>query len=191
MEAWKSPECANSIGEAHLRIGDIEMIDSATLRRLAAMAVWAMLLVGCGPSDPPGNEVVEYDDGVLRVDGREFRREPSIDDKAYPTLPGRIVVQPRPQHDAEAVALALEWVKRYDLSVEGRSKEGWILVKVPDGYEQQWAAAFSVTNPAQVSATTDTQLSPTPIAPYVAPLNGTSSAIPAADDQLSGAGVQA
>ena len=171
--------------------GDIRMIDPATLRRLAAIAVCAMILVGCGPPDPSGNEVVEYDGSVLRVDGREYRREPSIDDKAYPALPGRVVVQPRPQHDAESVALALEWVKRYDLTVEGRSKEGWIIVKVPDGYEQQWAAAFSTTNPAQVSATTDSSSSPTPIAPYVAPSTGASGAIPAADAGVSGAGVRA
>lgn len=174
-----------------MRIGEIEMIKLTTSRRLAAIAVFAMLLAGCGPSDPPGNEVVEYDGGVLRVDGREFRAEPSLDEKVYPTLRGRIVVQPRPQHDAESVALALEWVQRYGLTVEGRSKEGWILVKVPEGYEQQWAAAFSMANPAQVSATTDGKLSPTPIAPYVAPPDGASGAVPAADDGIAGAGAQA
>lgn len=147
-----------------------------------------MLLVGCGPSDPPGNEAVEYDGGVLRVDGREFRREPDPDEKAYPTLPGRVVVQPRPQHDAESVALALEWVKRYGLSVEGRSREGWLLVKVPDGYQQQWAAAFSAINPAQVSATTDSRMSPTPVAPYVPPPGTSSSATPAAGGRAARAG---
>lgn len=154
------------------------MIRSATLRRIAASALCAILLAGCGPSDPPGNAAVEYDGGVLRVDGREFRREPNPDEEVYPTLPGRVVVQPRPQHDAESVALALEWVERYDLSVEGRSQEGWLLVKVPDGYEQQWAAAFSATSPAQVSATTDSKMSPTPVAPYVPPSGASSSAAP-------------
>ncbi|WP_462114824.1 hypothetical protein [Lysobacter xanthus] len=167
------------------------MIKSTTSRRLAAIAVCVMLLAGCGASDPPGNDAVEYDGGVLRVDGREFRAEPNPDEKVYPTLRGRIVVQPRPQHDPEAVALALEWVQRYGLTVEGRSKEGWILVKVPDGYEQQWAAAFSMTNPAQVSATTDGKLSPTPIAPYVAPPDGASGAVPAEDDGIKGPGAHA
>lgn len=167
------------------------MIDTAMLRRLAATALCAVLLVGCGPSDPPGNGVVEYDDGVLHVDGREFKREPSLDDEAYPTLPGRVVVQPRPQHDAESVALALEWIARYDLAVEGRSQEGWILVKVPDGYEQQWAAAFSTLNPAQVSATTDSKMSPTPVAPYVAPSGASSSAAPSADGRTARAGAHA
>lgn len=147
-----------------------------------------MLLVGCGPSDPPGNAAVDYDGGVLRVDGREFRREPNPDEEAYPTLPGRVVVQPRPQHDAESLALALEWVKRYGLSVEGRSREGWLLVKVPDGYEQQWAAAFSTINPAQMSATTDSKMSPTPIAPYVAPSGASSSAAPSLDGRTARAG---
>ena len=167
------------------------MVKLATPRRLAALAVCALLLVGCGPSDPPGNAVVEYDSGVLRVDGREFRYEPSPDHKAYPSLPGRVVVQPRPQHDAESAALAMEWIQRYDLSVDGRSKEGWLLVKVPNGYEQQWAAAFSAINPAQVSATTDSSQLPTPVAPYVAPASGASSAVPASGDDVAGRGAVA
>lgn len=136
------------------------MIGSHALRRWAALLVAVSLLAACGKTVPPGNTFVTYDDEVLHVDGREYRREQPSD---YPILPGRVVVQPR--KGEEPARLAMEWVHRYGLDVVGRSAEGWLLLKVPVGYEEQWASVFSMTNPAQVSATTDPASSPTPLAP--------------------------
>lgn len=128
--------------------------------RVAVLATCISLAAACGKQGPAGNEFVEYDDGVLIVEGQSFEREPSFDDKTFPELPGRTVVQPKPGSEPEA----LEFVRRYGLSLEGRSREGWLLVKVPDGYEQQWASAFTRASTGRIHATTDTKASPTPIA---------------------------
>ncbi len=141
------------------RIG-IDVKSFKPFARVAVLATCISLAAACGKHDPAGNEFVEYDDGVLIVEGQSFEREPSFDDKTFPELPGRTVVQPKPGNEPEA----LEFVRRYGLSLEGRSQEGWLLVKVPDGYEQQWASAFTRASTGRIHATTDTRASPTPIA---------------------------
>ncbi len=130
------------------------------LGRVAVLVTCISLAAACGKDGPAGNEFVEYDSGVLIVEGRSYKREPSFDAKAFPKLQGRTVVQPKPGSEPEA----LEFVRRYGLSLEGRSKEGWLLVKVPDGYEEQWAAAFTMESTGSIHATTDSQSSPTPLA---------------------------
>lgn len=129
--------------------------------RAVGLALMTSLAAACGGDDPPGNDLVRYDDGVLVVEGREYRREPSIDDGVFRVLPGRTVVQPR--EGSEGVALTL--ATRYGLVLEGRSKEGWLLLKVPAGYEEQWASAFTMARPGLIFATIDSASSPTPIAP--------------------------
>ncbi|MDC7807119.1 hypothetical protein PQS31_09830 [Luteimonas sp BLCC-B24] len=157
------------------------------MRRVASLALGLALLAGCGDADPPGNDVVDYDGGVLRVDGQDYRPEPDPEDKIYPILPGRVVVQPRRVPGAEAMALA--WVERYGLTLEGRSAEGWLLVKVPEGYERQWASAFSMANPANVSATIDLKFSPTAALPSDAPATSSTGA-PVPDAEPSAADVR-
>jgi len=152
-------EAHDSDAHATTRIG-IDMKSFETFGRVAVLAACISLAAACGEHGPAGNEFVEYDDGVLIVEGQSFEREPSFDDKAFPELPGRTVVQPKPGSEPEA----LEFVRRYGLSLEGRSREGWLLVKVPDGYEQQWASAFTMASTGRIHATTDRKGSPTPIA---------------------------
>lgn len=157
------------------------------VRRLVALTLGLSLLAGCGSADPPGNDAVEYDGGVLRVDGQDYPREPNPEDKIYPLLPGRVLVQPHRVPGSEAMALA--WVERYGLTLEGRSTQGWLLVKVPEGYERQWASAFSMTNPANVSATTDSKFSPTPAVSPAVPANSTPG-VPVPDGEPSAADVR-
>lgn len=128
--------------------------------RIGPACVWIavlILLAGCG-NDPAGNAHVEYDGQTLVVDGTAYQREATFDPPGI-DLPGRVVVQPVEEKTDDALAL----VERYGLVLEGRSKEGWLLVKVPSGYEMQWATAFTMQLGAPSSATTDSAQSPTPV----------------------------
>ena len=126
--------------------------------RACVWIVVLLLLAACG-NDPAGNAHVEYDGQTLVVDGTAYEREATFDPPGT-DLPGRLVVQPADEKADEALAL----VERYGLVLEGRSKEGWLLVKVPDGYEMQWAAAFTMQLGAPSSATIDSAQAPTPVA---------------------------
>lgn len=135
--------------------------------RAAILAACVIATTARG-SDPAGNEHVEYSGGVLRVERAAFEPEPSPDDKAY-AVPGRTILQPLRGGDAAAnEARALDLVQRCGLSLQGRSQEGWLLVKVPPGYERQWAAASTTAGGGRMHATTDTVSSPTPVAPHAA-----------------------
>lgn len=148
--------------------------------KAAVVLALARSVVACGDADPPGNAFVDYDGRTLVVDGREYRREPPLD---YPLVTGRTVVLPRP----DGVADALQTIERYGLTVEGRSKEGWLLVHVPAGYEEQWAVALTMFQADRFSATTDPRSSATPIAAQVtAPVAG----IPAPKEEPSEADVR-
>lgn len=128
--------------------------------RIGPACVWIavlILLTGCG-NDPAGNAHVEYDGQTLVVDGTAYQREATFDPPGI-DLPGRVVVQPVEEKTDDALAL----VERYGLVLEGRSKEGWLLVTVPSGYEMQWATAFTMQLGAPSSATTDSAQSPTPV----------------------------
>lgn len=137
---------------------------NARNRRACVWVAVLMLLAGCG-NDPAGNAHVEYDGQTLVVDGTAYEREATFDPPGI-DLPGRVVVQPVEEKTDDALAL----VERYGLVLEGRSSEGWLLVKVPSGYEMQWATAFTMHLGAPSSATTDSAQSPTPVA-VAAPQN--------------------
>jgi hypothetical protein len=137
---------------------------NARNRRACVWVGVLMLLAGCG-NDPAGNAHVEYDGQTLVVDGTAYEREATFDSPGI-DLPGRVVVQ----HVEEKTDDALALVERYGLVLEGRSSEGWLLVKVPSGYEMQWATAFTMHLGAPSSATTDSAQSPTPVA-VAAPQN--------------------
>lgn len=141
--------------------GDAHMHWLSRNHHIGLGVAWVALLIllaGCG-NDPAGNAHVEYDGRMLVVEGAAYQREPTFDPPGT-DLPGRVVVQPGEEKSDEALAL----VERYGLELEGRSTEGWLLVKVPRGYEMQWATAFTMQLGAPSSATTDSAQSPTPVA---------------------------
>lgn len=125
--------------------------------RVAAWVLCFALLTACG-GGPDGNEYVDYDGRTLVVEGTQFPRENTMDPPGT-FLPGRIVVQPEAGKTDDALAL----VARYGLALEGRSAEGWLLVKGPDGFEMQWAAALQAKLGGHSFATNDSAQSPTPI----------------------------
>lgn len=86
------------------------------------------------------------------------------------------MVQPDDQNMDDALAL----VEPYGLLLEGRSREGWLLVKVPAGFEMQWAAALTSQLGGQSTATLDSATAPTAVAPVVAEKGST----PVADGAL-------
>ncbi|MEO6104187.1 MAG: hypothetical protein ABIP44_11185 [Pseudoxanthomonas sp.] len=123
--------------------------------------VWVLcfaLLAGCGSGGPDGNEYVDYDGTTLVVEGAKYERENTMDPPGT-FLPGRVVVQPEDGKLDDAVTL----IKRYGLTLEGRSAEGWLLAKAPDGFEMQWAAAIQKKLGGHSFATIDSAQSPTPI----------------------------
>lgn len=126
--------------------------------RVVGWVLCFALLAGCG-SGPEGNEHVDYDGRTLVVEGTEYPRENTMDPPGT-YLPGRVVVQPEDGKLDDAVAL----IERYGLTLEGRSAEGWLLVKAPDGFEMQWAAAIQAKLGGRSYATNDSAQSPTPIA---------------------------
>jgi hypothetical protein len=114
-----------------------------------------MLLAACGNDGPEGNTFVQYDGRTLTVEGKPY--EPADIDKAYPTLPGRVVVAVDGATDPEA----LDMVARYGIEIDGRSREGWLLLKVPEGFESQWATALTMQSRGRFFASTDTVSAPT------------------------------
>jgi hypothetical protein len=114
-----------------------------------------LLLAACGSDGPEGNAFVQYDGSTLTVEGKPY--EPADVDKAYPTLPGRVVVAV----DGETDPQALDMVARYGLEAEGRSREGWLLLKVPEGFESQWAAALTMQSGGRFFASNDSVSAPT------------------------------
>ena len=114
-----------------------------------------VLLAGCG-GGPDGNEYVGYTGTTLVVEGTEFKRESTMDPPGT-YLPGRVVVQPDDENADDALAL----IGRYGLTLEGRSSEGWLVVKAPDGFEMQWAAALQAQLGGRSVATIDSAQSPT------------------------------
>lgn len=152
--------------------------------RAASWALCIALLVGCG-SHPQGNEYVQYKGTTLVVEGNAFVRE-STGDPPGTDLPGRVVVEPDKENMDDALAL----IQRYGLLLEGRSREGWLLVKVPAGFEMQWAAALTSQLGGRSTATTDSAMTPTAVVPDVAE-NGSApvAAGPLPDDEPSAADV--
>lgn len=147
------------------------------------------LLAGCG-SGPGGNEYVDYAGTTLVVEGTEFKRESTMDPPGT-FLPGRVVVQPDDENMDDALAL----IERYGLTLEGRSSEGWLLVKAPDGFEMQWAAALQSQLGGRSFATIDSAQSPTPIVAAAAAAAAKSNDAPVAegpvpDDEPSAADVR-
>ncbi|WP_155944483.1 hypothetical protein [Pseudoxanthomonas sp. Root630] len=143
----------------------------ARIGRLVGLFLCLALLAGCGGSGPEGNEYVDYDGTTLVVEGTPYPREATLDPPGT-YLAGRIVVQPEQgKHDA-ATAL----IERYGLTLEGRSAEGWLLVKGPDGFEMQWASAIQHQLGGLSFATNDAAGAPTPIAVVAdaAPASGAS-----------------
>lgn len=120
--------------------------------------LWLALLAGCGGGGPEGNAYVDYDGTTLVVEGTPYQREATLDPPGL-DLPGRVVVQPEHGKDDEALAL----VARYGLTLEGRSAEGWLLVKGPPGFEMQWASAIQQQLGGRSFATTDSASAPTAI----------------------------
>jgi hypothetical protein len=147
--------------------------------------VMLMLLAGCGSDGPAGNEHVEYDGTTLRVDGAAYEREATMD-RPGADLPGRMVLQPVDEKRDEALALA----ERYGLELEGTSREGWMLVKVPDGFEMQWATAFVMRLGAPSSATIDSAQFPTPVAVAAVQDTDAADAAPVPDAEPSEADVR-
>lgn len=129
--------------------------------RAGRVAGWILcaVLVGCG-NGPEGNEHVQYKGSALVVEGNAFEREATLDASGT-DLPGRVVVQP----DDDNVDDTLVLIERYGLALEGRSREGWLLVKVPAGFEMQWAAAFTAELGGRSTATTDSSMAPTAVVP--------------------------
>ena len=122
----------------------------------AAGWVLCVALLACCGSGPSGNEYVQYQGTTLVLEGNAFPREATPDSRGT-TLPGRVVVQP----DTDNMDDALVLIERFGLPLEGRSREGWLLVKVPAGFETQWAAALTSQLGGRSTATTDSTLAPT------------------------------
>ena len=114
------------------------------------------LVAGCGGGGPQGNEYVEYDGPTLVVEGTAYKRENSMD----PVFAGRVLLQ----LDDRWVDKGLALIERYGLTLEGRSAEGWLLVKVPDRFETQWAAALQAPFGGRSVTALDGAQSPTAIA---------------------------
>lgn len=135
--------------------------------RAACWILCVTLLVGCGNHpegiDPDGNEYVQYKGTALVVEGNAFAREATLDPPG-PLLPGRVVVKPDDDNKDDALVL----IERYGLPLEGRSREGWLLVKVPSGFETQWAAALASQLGGRSTATTDSATAATAVVPDVA-----------------------
>lgn len=125
--------------------------------RAACWVLCITLLAGCG-GGPKGNEHVQYKGTALVVQGNAFEREATLDPPGT-DLPERVVVQPDENNMDDALVL----IERYGLPLEGRSQEGWLLVKVPAGFEMQWATALTAELGGRSTATTDSAQSPTPI----------------------------
>lgn len=123
--------------------------------RAAAWVLCFALLAGCGRGSN-GNEYVDYAGTTLVVEGTEFKRDSAMDPPGT-YLPGRVVVQPDDHNADDALAL----IERYGLTLEGRSSEGWLVVKAPDGFELQWAAALQSQLGGRSLATIDSAQSPT------------------------------
>ena len=130
---------------------------AAHVGRVAGWVLCFALLASCG-SGPDGNEYVDYDGTTLVVEGNAYARENTMDPPGT-YLPGRVVVQP----DDGQVDNALALIERYGLTLEGRSAEGWLLVKAPDGFEMQWATALQANLGGRSFATNDSAQSPTPL----------------------------
>ena len=131
------------------------MHPQARRARRTGLGLCLLLLAACGSDGPEGNAFVQYDGRTLTVEGKPY--EPADVDKANPTLPGRVVVAV----DGETDPQALDMVARYGLEGEGRSREGWLLLKVPEGFESQWAAALTMQSRGRFFASTDTVSAPT------------------------------
>lgn len=121
-----------------------------------------LLLGGCG-NDPLENEYVQYEGTSLVVEGNAFAREATPDSRGT-HLPGRVVVKPDDQNMDDALAL----IERYGLALEGRSREGWLLVQVPSGFEVQWASALASELGGRSTATPDSAMAPMAVVPDVA-----------------------
>lgn len=131
--------------------------------RVSSLALCAALLLGGCGNGPEENEYVQYRGTSLVVEGNTFAREATMDPPGI-DLPGRVVVQPDDQNRDDALAL----IERYGLTLEGRSREGWLLVKVPAGFEMQWASAIASQLGGRSTATTDSAQAPTAVVPDVA-----------------------
>ena len=151
----------------------------------AGWVLCCALLAGCG-SGPEGNEYVDYDGTRLVVEGTGSPRENSMDPPGT-FLAGRVVLQPEEGKVDDALAL----IERYGLTLEGRSAEGWLLVKVPDGFEMQWAPALQEKLGGRSFATNDDAQSPTPV--VAAAVNGGDASVaqaPVPDEEPSAADVR-
>lgn len=124
----------------------------------AVLACLLALATSACSSAPEGNEYVDYDGTTLTVEGTEFERvrETSFDYKVYP---GRIVISAWPA----ALPRTLVHIKRYGLTLEGHTENGRLLVKVPEGYEWQWAAAIESKLGSETTASTDPKTAPLPM----------------------------
>ncbi len=151
--------------------------------RVVAWVLCLALLAGCG-SGPDGNDYVDYDGTTLVVEGSEFVRENTMDPPGT-FLPGRVVVQPEDGKLDDAIGL----IQRYGLILEGRSAEGWLLVKAPDGFEMQWATALQGKLGGSSYATNDSAQSPTPVAVAEA-VDAAVADVPVPDDEPSAADVR-
>lgn len=127
--------------------------------RVAAWVVSIALVTACGGGGPKGNDYVDYDGPTLVVEGTPYKRETSFDPPGT-TLPGRVVVQLRDGHVDEVLAL----LERYGLTLEGRSAEGWLLLKTPERFEEQWARALSAQLGGRGITSVDSARSPTALA---------------------------
>lgn len=143
------------------------------------------LLTSCG-GGPEGNEYVDYDGTKLVVEGTEYLRENTTMDPPGTTLPGRVVLQPEQGRVDDALAL----IQRYGLALEGRSAEGWLLVKGPAGFEMQWASALQAKLGGLSFATTDSAQSPTPIVTAAADGPAAEQSAPVPDHEPSAADVR-
>lgn len=133
---------------------------AARAGRAAGWIMALLLLAGCGGGSggPACNEYVEYDGSILVVEGAPYPRQASLDPPGQ-VQRGRIVVLSRGSGVVDSVR---DRARRYGLELEGTSSEGWTLVRVPDGFEEQWAQAFSISS--GVDTTTDSAQSPIAVA---------------------------
>ena len=129
------------------------------IRSLPALLACLLALATSACSDAPeGNDHVDYDGTTLTVEGTDYEREriTSASDKVFP---GRILISAWPA----ALPRTLVHIKRYGLTLEGHTENGRLLVKVPEGYEWQWAQAIQVQLGGETTATIDPERFPTPM----------------------------
>ncbi|MCR6686731.1 MAG: hypothetical protein NVV65_10420 [Pseudoxanthomonas sp.] len=122
------------------------------------MALVSLAGCGGGSGGPADSEFVDYDGSTLVVEGTPYPRQASLDPPGQ-IMRGRIVVLSR---GSEVVGSVRDRAQRYGLALEGLSSEGWTLVRVPEGFEEQWAQAFSISS--GVDTTTDSAQSPIAVA---------------------------